>query len=47
MSTETGIETQLKEAVQLSEAVWAVLAERVSGDWFHLAWLVEGIIPAR
>ncbi|MBI5963987.1 MAG: GAF domain-containing protein [Chloroflexi bacterium] len=33
MPTDTGIETQLKDAVQLSEAVWAVLAERVSGDW--------------
>jgi len=33
MPNETGIETQLKDAAQLSEAVWAVLAERVSGDW--------------
>ncbi|MBC7878427.1 MAG: GAF domain-containing protein [Anaerolineales bacterium] len=33
MQTETGIETQLKEATQLSEAVWSVLAERVGGAW--------------
>lgn len=33
MPTDTGIETHLKDATQLSEAVWAVLAERVSGDW--------------
>jgi hypothetical protein len=33
MSTEPGIDTQLKDAAQLSEAVWAVLAERVGGAW--------------
>jgi signal transduction histidine kinase len=33
MPTESGIESQLKDAAQLSEAVWAVLAERVNGDW--------------
>ncbi len=33
MQTDTGIETQLKEAVQLSGANWAVLAERVGGVW--------------
>jgi len=33
MQTDTGIETPLKEAVQLSAAVWAVLAERVGGAW--------------
>lgn len=33
MQTETGIETQLKDAAQLSEAVWAVFAERVGGAW--------------
>ena len=42
MSTEGSLITQLKDAVQLSEAVWAVLAERVSGDWllrsvYHLS----------
>jgi hypothetical protein len=33
MQTETGIDTQLKEAVQLTGAAWAVLAERVGGAW--------------
>jgi len=33
MPNETNLETQLKDAVQLSEAVWAVLAERVGGAW--------------
>lgn len=33
MQTDSNFETQLKEAVQLSGAVWAVLAERVGGDW--------------
>ena len=33
MQTNTGIETPLKEAVQLSAAAWAVLAERVGGAW--------------
>jgi|CXWL01.1.fsa_nt_gi signal transduction histidine kinase len=33
MQTENGIETQLKDAAQLSDAVWAVLAERVGGAW--------------
>ncbi|MBI5942924.1 MAG: GAF domain-containing protein [Chloroflexi bacterium] len=33
MPTDTSLESQLKDAVQLSEAVWAVLAERVGGDW--------------
>lgn len=33
MQTETGIETQLKEAVQLTGSNWAVLAERVGGVW--------------
>jgi len=33
MPTDPNFETQLKEAVQLSGAVWAVLAERVGGDW--------------
>lgn len=33
MQTETGIESQLKEAVQLTGADWAVLAERVGGVW--------------
>jgi signal transduction histidine kinase len=33
MQTETGIDTQLKEAVQLTGAAWAVLAERVGGVW--------------
>ncbi|MBE0670354.1 MAG: GAF domain-containing protein, partial [Anaerolineales bacterium] len=33
MQTDNGIETQLKDAAQLSEAVWAVLAERVGGEW--------------
>ncbi len=33
MQTDTGIEIPLKDAVQLSSAVWAVLAERVGGAW--------------
>lgn len=33
MQTETGIEPQLKEAVLLTGAAWAVLAERVGGVW--------------
>jgi signal transduction histidine kinase len=33
MQNETGVETQLKDAAQLSEAAWAVLAERVGGTW--------------
>jgi signal transduction histidine kinase len=33
MPNVAGIEAHLKDAVQLSKAVWAVLAERVSGDW--------------
>ena len=42
MQTENVIETQLKEATQLSEAVWAALAERVGGAWqlratYHLS----------
>lgn len=42
MQTETGIDTQLKEAVQLTGAAWAALAERVGGVWlvrasYHLS----------
>jgi len=42
MQTETSIDTQLKEAAQLTGAVWAVLAERVGGVWltrvsYHLS----------
>ncbi len=37
MQTDTGIEAPLKEAVQLSAAVWAVLAERVGGAWIMRA----------
>lgn len=33
MQTNLNLESQLKEAVQLSEAAWAVLAERVGGVW--------------
>jgi len=33
MYTESGIETQLKDAVQLSDAVWAAMADRVGGAW--------------
>ncbi|MBI2333477.1 MAG: GAF domain-containing protein, partial [Chloroflexi bacterium] len=33
MQTESGIDTQLKEAVQLTGSAWAVLAERVGGVW--------------
>ncbi len=33
MYTESGIETQLKEAVQLSDAIWAAMADRVGGVW--------------
>ncbi|HND93015.1 MAG TPA: GAF domain-containing protein [Anaerolineales bacterium] len=41
MQTEISLESQLKDAAQLSEAEWAVLAERVGGTWllrgvFHL-----------
>lgn len=42
MQTETSIDTQLKDAAQLTGAVWAVLAERVGGVWlvrtsYHLS----------
>lgn len=37
MQTETGIETQLKEAVQLTGAEWAALTERVGGVWLARA----------
>src|SRR5690349_15436553 len=33
MQTDTNTETQLKDAVQLSGATWAVIAERVGGAW--------------
>lgn len=33
MPNEISIETQLKDAAQLAEAAWAVLAERVGGAW--------------
>jgi signal transduction histidine kinase len=33
MPTDTSIENQLKDAVQLSDAKWAVLAERVGNSW--------------
>lgn len=33
MQSDTSIETQLKDATQLSEAGWAALAERVGGAW--------------
>src|SRR5690242_13657584 len=33
MYTESGIESQLKDAVQLSGAVWAAMADRVGGAW--------------
>ncbi|MBK7451825.1 MAG: hypothetical protein IPJ47_21415 [Anaerolineales bacterium] len=33
MQTDTLIDSQLKEAVQLTGALWAVLAERVGGVW--------------
>ena len=33
MSPENEIETQLKEAVQLTEAEWAAVSERVGGNW--------------
>jgi signal transduction histidine kinase len=33
MQNDTGIQTSLKDAVQLSSAMWAVLAERVGGAW--------------
>jgi signal transduction histidine kinase len=33
MPTDTSIENQLKDAVQLSDAKWAVLAERVGNAW--------------
>ncbi|MBK8428489.1 MAG: GAF domain-containing protein [Lewinellaceae bacterium] len=42
MQTDNSVETQLKDAAQLSEAMWAVLAERVGGAWllrsvYHLS----------
>ena len=42
MQNDTGIQSSLKEAVLLSSAAWAVLAERVGGTWvlhaaYHLA----------
>lgn len=33
MYTESGIENQLKDAVQLSGATWAAMADRVGGAW--------------
>ena len=33
MLNETGIENQLKDAVHITEADWAVLAERIGGAW--------------
>jgi len=33
MQNETSIDSQLKDAAQLTEAAWAVLAERVGGIW--------------
>lgn len=33
MQNDPGIETQLKDAAQLSEAAWAALAERIGGIW--------------
>lgn len=33
MQIETGIEAQLKDAALLTDAAWAVLAERVGGAW--------------
>ncbi len=33
MQTDANLESQLKDAAQLSDAVWAVLAERVGGEW--------------
>jgi len=33
MLNETGIETQLKDAVALTQADWAVHAERIGGSW--------------
>ncbi len=33
MQTDSSIQSSLKEAAQLSSAVWAVLAERVGGAW--------------
>jgi signal transduction histidine kinase len=39
MQTDTGIQTSLKDAAQLSSATWAVLAERVGGAWvLHAAY---------
>lgn len=34
MQTDPGIETQLKDAAQLTGAAWAVIAERAGGAWF-------------
>src|SRR5512143_511010 len=33
MADDQGIEAQLRDAAQLSEAGWAVLAERAGGNW--------------
>ena len=46
MPNQTTIETQLKEASQLTNAVWAALVEREAGKWriishFHLAKKVQ------
>lgn len=42
MQTETGIDTQLRDASRLTSAAWAVLAERAGGVWlvrssYHLS----------
>ncbi|MCQ3937216.1 MAG: hypothetical protein DPW18_09235 [Chloroflexi bacterium] len=37
MQTETGIDSHLKDAAQLTDAAWAVLAERVGGVWMILS----------
>ena len=33
MQTDTSLEAQLKDAVKLTDAAWAVVAERVGGTW--------------
>jgi signal transduction histidine kinase len=46
MQPENSIESQLKDAAQLAEAQWAVLAERVGGAWmirsaYHLGRIAQ------
>jgi signal transduction histidine kinase len=51
MPNEQGIETQLKEAAQLTGALWAVSAERAGGNWemratYHLTKPAQGLLAS-